>query len=114
MNPLLSALSPCARFPREDRVPTGHIRNTAARKLRARPVLHILEDRVVPPAFPVADVTVRGGPTSTGILDPSGAGAVGINRMRDTSKIRSFVTSRPVYYSRRPASPGPSTLKAAD
>jgi hypothetical protein len=45
--------------------------------------LEVLEDRTVPSALSVADVTVREGPTSTGILDPSGASNVGISGMRD-------------------------------
>src|SRR4051812_37114224 len=42
-------------------------------------VMEQLERREVPSALSVADVTVREGPTSTGILDPSGAASVGIN-----------------------------------
>ena len=37
----------------------------------------------MPSALSVADVTVREGPTSTGILDPAGAASVGINGIRD-------------------------------
>jgi sugar lactone lactonase YvrE len=42
-----------------------------------------LEGRIVPSALSVAAVTVREGPTSVGILDPSGAASVGINGIRD-------------------------------
>ncbi len=49
---------------------------------RPRLVLEVLEDRTVPSALSVADVTVREGPTSTGILDPAGAAAVGLNGTR--------------------------------
>jgi sugar lactone lactonase YvrE len=45
--------------------------------------LECLEDRIVPSSLSVADVTAREGPTSTGILDPSGAASVGINGIRD-------------------------------
>jgi sugar lactone lactonase YvrE len=44
--------------------------------------LEVLERRDVPSALSVSDVTVREGPTSTGILDPSGATSVGINGIR--------------------------------
>jgi sugar lactone lactonase YvrE len=42
----------------------------------------VLEDRTVPSTLSVADVTVREGPTSLGILDPSGAASVGLNGTR--------------------------------
>jgi len=45
--------------------------------------VEMLERRDVPSALSVADVTVREGPTSTGILDPSGAVSVGLNGIRD-------------------------------
>jgi WD40 repeat protein len=43
----------------------------------------LLERRDVPSALSVADVSVREGPTSVGVLDPSGATNLGINGMRD-------------------------------
>jgi hypothetical protein len=48
-----------------------------------RPCIESLEDRVVPTSLSVADVTVREGPTSLGILNPSGAASVGINGIHD-------------------------------
>jgi DNA-binding beta-propeller fold protein YncE len=45
--------------------------------------LEQLERREVLSTLSVADVTVREGPTSTGILDPSGAAGVGISGIRD-------------------------------
>jgi sugar lactone lactonase YvrE len=47
--------------------------------------LHVeaLEDRTVPSAISITDATVREGPTSTGILDPSGGVAVGLNGPRE-------------------------------
>jgi sugar lactone lactonase YvrE len=50
---------------------------------RQRPRLEVLEDRTVPSALSVTDVTVREGPTATGILDPSGGAAVGLNGPRE-------------------------------
>ena len=73
MNPLLSTISRYFRRPR----PVGH-RKTR----RPRLCLEVLERRDVPSALSVADVTVREGPTSTGILDPAGAAGVGINGIR--------------------------------
>jgi hypothetical protein len=52
------------------------------RKVRHRLTCEVLERRDVPSALSVGDVTVREGPTSTGILDPSGAASVGINGIR--------------------------------
>jgi sugar lactone lactonase YvrE len=55
--------------------------NSLAR--RPRLAVEALEARDVPSALSVSDVTVREGPTATGILDPSGAAAVGINGIRE-------------------------------
>ena len=57
-------------------------RHATKRKARYRLALEALERRDVPSALSVADVTVREGPISTGILDPSGAASVGINGIR--------------------------------
>ncbi len=79
MNPLLSAISRYIRRPHRNR---GRIR-TGHRKTRRTPLyLEALEERMVPASLSVADVTVREGPTSVGILDPSGAASVGINGIR--------------------------------
>jgi streptogramin lyase len=56
---------------------------TPARRPRTRLAVEFLEHRDVPSALSVSDVTVREGPTSTGILDPSGAAGAGIDGMRD-------------------------------
>jgi sugar lactone lactonase YvrE len=50
---------------------------------RCRLAVELLERRDVPSALSVSDVTVREGPTATGILDPSGAGSVGVNGIRE-------------------------------
>lgn len=50
---------------------------------RFRPELQRLEDRTVPSTLSVTDVSVREGPTSLGVLDPSGAASVGINGIRE-------------------------------
>jgi hypothetical protein len=44
--------------------------------------LEVLERRDTPSSLSVNDVSVREGPTSTGILDPAGAASVGINGIR--------------------------------
>jgi sugar lactone lactonase YvrE len=49
----------------------------------------------VPSAVSVADVTVREGPTATGILDPSGAASVGISGIRDI--VRASTPGHPHY-----------------
>ena len=55
-------------------------RREARRRVAPRRLdVEALEDRMVPSALSVADVSVREGPTSTGILDPAGAASVGIN-----------------------------------
>ena len=71
MNFLFSALSRYFRLPQR-------------RCTRPRTRLNVerLEDRSVPSALSVTDVTVREGSTSTGILDPTGAANVGINGIR--------------------------------
>jgi hypothetical protein len=73
MSRLLSALSRYMRRPRK-----GPCRK--ARRLTLG--VERLERRDVPSALSVGDVTVREGPTSTGILDPSGAANVGLNGAR--------------------------------
>ena len=50
---------------------------------RCHLAVEVLEDRTVPSALSIADVTVREGPISTGILDPAGAASVGINGIKD-------------------------------
>jgi sugar lactone lactonase YvrE len=78
MNPLLSAIVRCV----------GRSRLTSAKKLcrhsrsDQRLFLEVLERRDVPSTLSVADVTVREGPTATGILDPAGAASVGIDGIR--------------------------------
>jgi glucose/arabinose dehydrogenase len=57
---------------------------STARKLAApahalRPRLEALEDRWVPSALSVADVTAREGPALSAVLDPAGAASVGIS-----------------------------------
>jgi hypothetical protein len=52
-------------------------RTPSARTHALRRRLEMLEDRTVPAALSVADVTVREGPTATGILDPAGPARVG-------------------------------------
>jgi sugar lactone lactonase YvrE len=54
--------------------------STLKHSLRRR--LEALEDRAVPAALSVADVTVREGPASLGVLDPAGAASVGISGIR--------------------------------
>jgi hypothetical protein len=49
---------------------------------RLRLGVELLERRDVPSALSVADVTVREGPTPTGVLDPAGAARVGLNGTR--------------------------------
>jgi hypothetical protein len=83
MRPLLSllislALSDSAKSSLQPR----HRREARRRLAPRRPDLEALEDRLVPSTLFVADVTVREGPTSTGILDPAGAASVGINGIR--------------------------------
>src|SRR4051812_437650 len=55
---------------------------TTARRPRPRLATELLEARDVPSALSVSDVSVREGPTATGILDPSGAASVGISGIR--------------------------------
>jgi hypothetical protein len=80
MNPLLSAMTRYFRRSHRDR---GRIRMSRRKARRARPCLEALESRDVPSALSVADVTVREGPTSLGVLDPNGASNLGISGMRD-------------------------------
>src|SRR5262249_24482126 len=79
MNPLLSAMN---RYFRRSHRDGDRIRMSRRKERRARPCLEALESRDVPSALSVAHVTVREGPTSTGILDPVGAASVGINGIR--------------------------------
>ncbi|MEO2092053.1 MAG: Calx-beta domain-containing protein [Gemmataceae bacterium] len=55
---------------------------TSARLNRTRLAVEPLECRDVPSALSVSDVTVREGATATGVLDPTGAAAVGLNETR--------------------------------
>src|SRR5437660_8416186 len=84
MRPLLSLLLSLvlSDSPKSSRRPRH--RREVRRRFAPR-CLHVeaLEDRTVPSTLSVADVTVREGPTSTGILDPSGATAVGVSGLRD-------------------------------
>jgi hypothetical protein len=79
MNSLLSSLSRYLRLPMRSRCRKSPPRASVR---RARLNVECLEERAVPSALSVADVAVREGPTSTGILDPSGAASVGINGIR--------------------------------
>jgi len=83
MNPLLSLLLSLvlSDSPKSSRWPR-HRREARRRFAPRRLDLEALEDRTVPSSLSVTDVTVREGPTSTGILDPSGAASVGINGIR--------------------------------
>src|SRR5262245_53016828 len=71
-------------LPRSAKRPAGPNAARTSRARRTRPALRLetLEDRAVPAALSVADVTVREGPTSLGVLDPSGAASVGISGIR--------------------------------
>jgi sugar lactone lactonase YvrE len=80
MNPLLSAMT---RYLRRSYGKRSRIRTNSRKASQPRLCLEALESRDVPSALSVADVTVREGPTSTGILDPSGAAAVGLNGPRE-------------------------------
>src|SRR5437879_5069810 len=80
MNPLLSAITRYVRRLHFTRRNT-HTRYRMARKQRL--LLEALERRDVPSTLSVTDVTVREGPTSTGILDTAGAASVGISGIRD-------------------------------
>lgn len=79
MNPLRFAISRYLRRPGR----VGSNRTSQRQALKPRLYLECLEDRIVPSSLSVADLTVREGPTSTGILDPTGAASVGINGIRD-------------------------------
>jgi WD40 repeat protein len=58
-------------------------RNRVSKRTRRfRPAMEHLEDRVVPSALLINDVTVREGPTSLGVLDSSGAVSVGLDGTR--------------------------------
>ena len=50
---------------------------------RTRLAVESLESRDVPSALAVSDVTVREGPTNTGVLDPAGAAALNLTGARD-------------------------------
>jgi hypothetical protein len=55
----------------------------ASKRTRRCPLaVERLEDRTVPSTLSISDVTVREGPTSLGILDPSGAANVGLSGTR--------------------------------
>jgi sugar lactone lactonase YvrE len=59
-----------------------HRASNSNRSRRLQLQLEALECRDVPSTLSVADVSVREGPTATGILDPSGAASVGIRGIR--------------------------------
>src|SRR5580765_4488561 len=64
---------------------------------RCHLVVELLEDRCVPSTLSVTDVTVREGPASLGVLDPSGAASVGLDGPRGivfASNGNLFVTGR--------------------
>src|SRR6516162_11520010 len=79
MSPLLSALS---RYLRRSHVRGIHTPSGHRKARRPQLCLEVLERRDVPSTLSVTDVTVREGPTATGILDPAGAASVGINGIR--------------------------------
>ena len=84
MNRLLSALSGFIGLSQGRRCRKSSARSSAGRsRPRTKLYLEALEDRMVPSALSVADVTVREGPTATGILDPNGAASVGIDGIRN-------------------------------
>jgi hypothetical protein len=68
---------------RRSRRDGGRTRMGHRKARRSQLCLEALESRDVPSALSVADVTVREGPTSTGILDPTGAANVGISGIRN-------------------------------
>jgi len=80
MNRLLSAMT--RYFSRSHRE-RGRISMSRRNARRSRLCLEVLESRDVPSALSVADITVREGPTSLGVLDPSGAANLGISGLRD-------------------------------
>src|SRR5262249_29992234 len=75
LNPFMSALFRYIGLPKRNR--------SRKSSQRSRLNLDSLEDRTVPSALAVADVTVREGPTATGILDPAGGAAAGLNGPRE-------------------------------
>jgi hypothetical protein len=77
MSPLLSLLVSLAKAD-SSKSPARH-----RRRSRTRLAFELLEARDVPSALSVADVTVREGPTATGVLDPAGAAALGLSHVRD-------------------------------
>jgi sugar lactone lactonase YvrE len=79
MNSLLIAIT--TYFRRSHRG-ARRIRTVRPKAKQAMLCLESLDYRIVPSALSVADVSVREGPTSTGILDPSGAASVGLNGTR--------------------------------
>jgi hypothetical protein len=79
MNPLVSAISRYIRRPHRNR---GRIHMGHRKARRTLLYLEPLEERMVPASLSVADVNVREGPTSTGILDPAGAASVGISGVK--------------------------------
>jgi sugar lactone lactonase YvrE len=84
MSPLLSLLLSLALSDSPKSSARPRHRREARRRFAPRR-LHVeaLEDRRVPSSLSVADASVREGPTSTGILDPSGGAAVGLNGPRE-------------------------------
>jgi sugar lactone lactonase YvrE len=83
MSPLLSLLLSLALCdsPKSSARPR-HRREVRRRFPPRRLYVEALEDRTVPSSLSVADVSVREGPTSTGILDSAGAASVGIDGIR--------------------------------
>jgi sugar lactone lactonase YvrE len=83
MSPLLSVLLSIVQSDSPKSSPRPrHRREVGRRHAPRRLSLEALEDRTVPSALSVADVAVREGPASVGILDPSGTASVGINGIR--------------------------------
>jgi hypothetical protein len=83
MSRLLSLLLSLALSDAPKSPPRPRHRREARRRFDPRRLyVEALEGRVVPSTLSVADVTVREGPTSLGILDPADAAAVGLNGPR--------------------------------
>ena len=82
MKSLMSAMT---RYFQEASRANGSNRLARHRTQHTRLFLERLEDRMVLSTVSIADVTVRQGPTLTGLLDPTGAASVGINGTRGIS-----------------------------
>jgi sugar lactone lactonase YvrE len=83
MSPFLSLLLSLvlSDFPKSSRR-SGQRWKARRRFDQRRLYVEALEGRIVPSSLSVTDVTVREGPTVTGVLDPAGAANVGINGIR--------------------------------